>query len=52
MQGDERMAALEAHAQRLVALGAVRVARFEPTPLLDAGHIVMADPEGNEFCLD
>ncbi|MEI2642805.1 MAG: VOC family protein [Candidatus Nanopelagicales bacterium] len=52
LQGDERMAALEAHAQRLVALGAVRVARFEPTPPLDAGHIVMADPEGNEFCLD
>jgi hypothetical protein len=48
---DERMAALEAEAERLVALGATRVQRFE-AGALDAGHLVMADPEGNEFCLD
>lgn len=52
LQGDERMAALEAEAERLVALGATRQARHEPQPPLGAGHLVMADPEGNEFCLD
>jgi catechol 2,3-dioxygenase-like lactoylglutathione lyase family enzyme len=49
--GDERMAALEADAARLTALGATRLFRVDPGGL-DAGHIVMADPEGNEFCLD
>ncbi|WP_419993162.1 VOC family protein [Streptomyces boninensis] len=52
LQGDERMAALEAACDRLVALGAKRVQRFEPEPPLGGGHIVMTDPEGNEFCLD
>lgn len=52
LQGDERMAALEAESERLVALGATRVERFEPAPPMSAGWIVMADPEGNEFCLD
>ncbi|WP_425402495.1 VOC family protein [Knoellia sinensis] len=52
LDGDSRMAALEAEGERLVALGARRLRRFEPQPPLDAGHIVMADPEGNEFCLD
>jgi hypothetical protein len=52
LRGDERMAALEAECDRLVALGAKRLARYEPGPPLEAGHIVMADPEGNEFCLD
>jgi hypothetical protein len=52
LQGDERMAALEAEAERLVSLGATRLRRHEPAPPLGAGHIVMADPEGNEFCLD
>jgi glyoxalase superfamily protein len=52
LQGDERMAALEADCERLVALGATRVRRFEPEPPMTAGHIVMTDPEGNEFCLD
>ncbi|WP_316042970.1 VOC family protein, partial [Gordonia sp. CNJ-863] len=42
----------EAEAARLVALGATRVRRVEPEPPLSAGHIVMLDPEGNEFCLD
>jgi hypothetical protein len=52
LEGEERMAALEAECERLVALGATRVRRFDPRPPLTAGHIVMADPEGNEFCLD
>ena len=52
LEGDERMAALEAEAARLVALGAARHERFEPDPPLAGGHIVMTDPEGNEFCLD
>ncbi len=51
-QGEERMVVLEAEATRLVALGATRIERHEPDPPLGSGHIVMADPEGNEFCLD
>ena len=51
LQGERRMAALEAEADRLVGLGATRVRRHEPDPS-SAGHIVMQDPEGNEFCLD
>lgn len=50
--GAERMAALEAECARLVALGATRLRRFEPEPPLSAGFLVLADPEGNEFCLD
>ncbi|WP_232666725.1 VOC family protein [Pseudonocardia sp. TRM90224] len=50
--GEERMAALEAECTRLVALGATRVRRVEPAPPMEAGFIVMTDPEGNEFCLD
>jgi len=52
LQGQERMAALEAECDRLVALGAKRLQRYEPAPPMSGGHIVMADPEGNEFCLD
>ena len=52
LQGEERMAALEAECDRLVARGATRVRRYEPEPPMSAGHIVMTDPEGNEFCLD
>ena len=52
LEGEERMAALEAECDRLVALGATRVERHEPAPPITAGHIVMTDPEGNEFCLD
>ncbi|GES29940.1 VOC family protein [Streptomyces angustmyceticus] len=52
LDGDARMAALEAAAERLVARGATRLGRHEPAPPLGAGHLVMADPEGNEFCLD
>jgi hypothetical protein len=46
------MAALEAEADRLVSHGATRLERHEPAPPLYTGHLVMADPEGNEFCLD
>ena len=52
LEGEERMAALEAECERLVALGATRQQRHEPAPPLDGGHIMMTDPEGNEFCLD
>ncbi|MFI5916778.1 VOC family protein [Dactylosporangium sp. NPDC051541] len=52
LQGDERMAALEEEATRLGKLGAARLQRNEPAPPLSFGNIVMADPEGNEFCLD
>ncbi|MEW2146720.1 VOC family protein [Micromonospora vinacea] len=52
LEGDERMAALEAEAERLVSHGATRLSRHEPAPPLGAGHLIMADPEGNEFCLD
>ncbi|MEV4566918.1 VOC family protein [Nonomuraea sp. NPDC049419] len=52
LAGDERMAALEAECERLLKLGATRVQRYEPQPPMSGGHIVMLDPEGNEFCLD
>jgi hypothetical protein len=52
LEGEARMAALEAECDRLVALGAERIRREEPAPPLSLGFIVMADPEGNEFCLD
>jgi hypothetical protein len=52
LEGDARMAALEAECDRLVALGAARVQRHEPEPPMSGGFIVMTDPEGNEFCLD
>ena len=52
LDGEERMAALEARCEELVAKGARRVLRHEPAPPMAGGHIVMQDPEGNEFCLD
>jgi catechol 2,3-dioxygenase-like lactoylglutathione lyase family enzyme len=52
LEGAERMAALEAECQRLSEFGGTRVERFEPEPGTSMGFIVMADPEGNEFCLD
>jgi catechol 2,3-dioxygenase-like lactoylglutathione lyase family enzyme len=52
LEGDERMAALEAEHDRLVALGGCRVRRSEPAPPMSQGFIVMEDPEGNVFCLD
>ncbi len=52
LSGDERMNALEKECSRLVDAGASRISRHEPSPPMQGGHIVMADPEGNEFCLD
>ena len=52
LEGEERMAALEAECERLIGFGAMRLRRVEPAPPMSAGFIVMADPEGNEFCLD
>jgi hypothetical protein len=52
LSGDERMTLLERECERLQGLGATRLSRHEPAPPLQGGHIVMADPEGNEFCLD
>jgi hypothetical protein len=51
LKGEERMAALEARSEALVALGATRLWRIEPDQI-NLGHITMQDPEGNEFCLD
>ena len=50
-EGAEREAALNAEADRLVALGARVVEPFHVDPM-GAAFIVMSDPEGNEFCLD
>ena len=49
--GDERLAALEAECERLVAIGATKV-RVLPAGGIDESCIVMQDVEGNEFCLD
>lgn len=38
----------QAEVERLVVLGAVKLARDYPP---DADYIVMADPDGNEFCV-
>lgn len=51
LAGDERMSQLESRAARLVDLGGARLNRLEPGAM-EAGFIVMQDPEGNEFCLD
>ena len=52
LDGEERMTALQAEADRLVGLGATQQRRVEPDQALETGFIVMLDPEGNEFCLD
>jgi hypothetical protein len=46
----ERRARIEAEAARLEALGASRL-RVLSTEGLDHYGVVMADPEGNEFCV-
>ena len=50
-EGDERMAALEAKCARARRARRDAVAATSPTAI-NFGHIVMQDPEGNEFCLD
>ncbi|GGD26297.1 VOC family protein [Nocardioides daphniae] len=53
LSGDDRAAAHEEAAERLVAAGATVVRRVPPSQEMgDGSFIVMADPEGNEFCLD
>jgi len=53
LEGDARMSALEAEADRLGVLGATRAYRVEPDEAtMEVGFITMRDPEGNEFCLD
>ena len=52
LRDEERMDALEVECERLVGLGASRLQRHEPEPPTSIGFLVMADPEGNEFCLD
>lgn len=52
LEGDERMAALTAECDRLVALGATQHHVAPPDPPMSGGFIVMQDPESNEFCLD
>ena len=42
---DERWARVRAESERLVKAGASVLAEF------DGHHVVMADPEGNEFCV-
>lgn len=49
---EQRMSVLDTEAGRLEALGASRVRRVDPDGAMEAGFIVMQDPEGNEFCLD
>jgi hypothetical protein len=51
LETEPRMAELERECERLVSLGASRVHRYEAGQA-GSGHIVMQDPEGNEFCLD
>jgi glyoxalase superfamily protein len=45
---DERLRLLDSEAERLIALGATTVLRFEEPHEV---WIVMTDPEGNEFCI-
>ncbi|KOU13732.1 hypothetical protein ADK52_37665 [Streptomyces sp. WM6372] len=49
--GEERVAALEAECERLVALGAARV-RLLRADEYNESCLLMQDIEGNEFCLD
>ena len=51
LTGDERVAVLEAEAERLEALGARRV-RLMLADEENESCLVMQDVEGNEFCLD
>ena len=50
MHLDVHAADIEAEAQRLVGLGATRL-RDEPFVETGTSWILMADPEGNEFCV-
>ncbi|MFL6139779.1 MAG: VOC family protein [Frankiaceae bacterium] len=47
---DERKRRVEAEVERLTALGAREIARHSDERFGES-NVVMADPEGNEFCL-
>ncbi|MCX6395323.1 MAG: VOC family protein [Propionibacteriales bacterium] len=49
--GEERVAALESECARLVALGGTRL-QLHLADGINESTLVMADVEGNEFCLD
>lgn len=51
LAGDERLAALQSEADRLVALGAVQ-GQILYADGINESTINMQDVEGNEFCLD
>jgi hypothetical protein len=51
LTGDDRIAALEAEAARLVPLGGRRM-HLRPADEENKACLVMQDVEGNEFCLD
>jgi hypothetical protein len=51
LTGDQRVAALEAEAARLIPLGAQRK-HLLPADEENEACLVMQDIEGNEFCLD
>lgn len=51
LTGQERVAALEAEAERLEKVGARRLRLLEADGV-DEACLVMQDVEGNEFCLD
>ena len=51
LHGEDRRRAIESEAARLTGLGAQVLWRLEPEALGEF-CIVMADPEGNEFCVD
>ncbi|SDO60056.1 hypothetical protein SAMN04515671_1449 [Nakamurella panacisegetis] len=51
LTGDQRVAALEAEAARMILLGAQRVRLLRADEENEA-CLVMQDVEGNEFCLD
>lgn len=51
LTGDARRSAILAESERLVAHGGSRLRTLEADGI-DEFLVVMADPEGNEFCLD
>ena len=46
MHLDFRVGNVEAVAKKIVSIGGSRIRKFD-----DGGFIVMADPDGNEFCI-
>ena len=48
LEGADRRTAIESETDRLVGLGATVAERLDEA---DGYHVIMRDPEGNEFCL-